>query len=286
VSSSWQGWPWIAAAIAAAIALLAILYWQLVVAEGTYLGPRMVARTYDWIAGRYDAIKQFSPREESWFVAAPLLRALAGETAPLLLDVATGAGRLPMALLREHFAGRIFGLDLSLGMLRRALAKLRPFGDQVRLIWQDAAHLPFDDGVFDAVTCLESIEFFADPVAALAEMVRVLRPEGVLMVSNRVGWEARLLPRRAISRSRFEQELARLGLRDVQVRPWQVSYDLALARKEGQRAGGGAEEQALEALLRCPACAGKLTRSLVALTCPACARSYPLRDGIVCLAAR
>jgi len=272
---------------AAALALLA--YWQMIIAEGTYLGPRVVAWTYDVVAGRYDDIKQFKPRDESWFVAGPLLRALAGVERPLVLDVATGTGRLPLALLQEHLAargGRIAGLDLSAGMLRRARAKLRPHGEAVRLIRHDAGRLPFEDGTFDAVTCLESLEFMPRPAAVLEEMVRVLAPGGVLLVTNRVGAEARLLPGRALARPAFQALLAGLPLCQVEIRPWQTSYDLATARKEGAAraprapspAGNGGQDPL--SLLLCPACGRGLERAGADLACPGCARHYGLDDGI------
>jgi ubiquinone/menaquinone biosynthesis C-methylase UbiE/uncharacterized protein YbaR (Trm112 family) len=271
-------------AVVSVMGLGALAYWQLIVAEGAYLGPWVVAKTYDWVAGRYDAIKQFHPREESWFVAAPLLRELAGVERPLILDVATGSGRLPLALLREHFAGQFVGLDLSRGMLRQARAKLQPYSEQVNLVWQDASHLPFDDGAFDAVTCLESLEFLPRPLEALAEMVRVLAPGGVLFLTNRVGREARLLPGRAILRSSFEQVLSALSLREVRVRPWQVAYDLALARKEGPPRPKGHGTKDLLLVLRCPACGDRLRREISQLTCPGCKRIYPIHDGIVQMA--
>jgi ubiquinone/menaquinone biosynthesis C-methylase UbiE/uncharacterized protein YbaR (Trm112 family) len=287
---------WVTLILVAILGLAALVYWQLAVAEGTYLGARFVARTYDWIASRYDAIKQFNPRDEDWFVAAPLLAALAGVDQPLTLDVATGTGRVPVTLLRNHYGGQIIGLDLSRRMLRQAWAKLQPYRSRVQLVWQDAACLPFSDGTFDAVTSLESLEFLTDPPGALAEMVRVLAPGGVLFITNRVGHAARLLPRRAMSRTAFETLLARLPLEEVQIRRWQVSYDLAFARKRGtlgRRGHGGAD---LAALLRCPACLGRLDlvpslpctqqndQGKKQLSCPACGQLYPVQEGIVHLA--
>jgi ubiquinone/menaquinone biosynthesis C-methylase UbiE len=279
-------WVWVLASLAF-LMLVAVLYWQLVIAEGTYLGPRVVAWTYDLVASRYDAVKQFKPRDESWFVARPLLQALGGVERPLVLDVATGTGRLPLALLREHFGatgGRIVGLDLSRGMLRRARAKLGPYGEQVWLVWQDASHLPFGDELFDGVTCLESLEFMPEPLDVLAEMVRVLAPGGTLLLTNRVGREARLLPGRAMARPAFKAALAAHSLHQIELRPWQVNYDLATARKEGVPCGGGAENPDLVALMRCPACQGELVRGAAGMACPACGRAYPIREGILQLA--
>jgi ubiquinone/menaquinone biosynthesis C-methylase UbiE len=264
--------------------LVALTYWQLVIAEGAYLGPRVVALTYDWIARRYDAIKQFDPRAERWFVAGPLLRQLAGVRQPLVLDVATGTGRLPMALLRDRFPGRITGLDLSLGMLRQAHRKLQPYGDQVRLVWQDATHLPFDDEAFDAVTCLESLEFLPRPLEALAEMVRVLAPGGVLFLTNRVGGEARLLPGKAIPRPEFERVLASHPLRNLDIHVWQHSYDLAMACKEGHLGPEGRGVADPWTRLRCPQCGGPMERGVAALACVECERTYRISGGVLRLA--
>jgi ubiquinone/menaquinone biosynthesis C-methylase UbiE/uncharacterized protein YbaR (Trm112 family) len=271
-------------AVAGAVGLGAVAYWQLIIAEGAYLGPRAVAKTYDWVARRYDNIKQFHPRDESWFVAMPLLRELAGVEPCLILDVATGTGRLPLALVREGCRGQLIGLDLSKGMLHQAQAKLRPYGEQVTLIWQDADHLPFDDGTFDAVTCLESLEFLPRPLEAVAEMVRVLMPGGVLFVTNRVGREAHLLPGRAIPRSSFEQALKTLALHEVRVQPWQVAYDLAVARKEGSPDPGVRRNTDLPSVLRCARCGGRLQQGGSSLACTACEWAYPIHDGIVHMA--
>jgi hypothetical protein len=114
-------------------------------------------------------------------------------------------------------------------------------------------------------------------------MVRVLAPGGVLLLTNRVGREARLLPGRAIPRPAFEETLAGLSLREIEVRRWQVNYDLAIARKEGtaQRAGAGGVE--LAGLVRCPVCLGRMEGDGQGLTCRACRRSYAVHNGIVCL---
>lgn len=276
---------WLVLGLVIGIGLAALLYWLFVIAEGTYLGPQVVAWTYDLVAGRYDAIKQFKPRDESWFVAAPLLQGLAGIERPLVLDVATGTGRLPLALFRDHFRGHVTGLDLSLGMLRRARSRLADYGERVSLVWQDASHLPFDDGTFDAVASLESLEFMSQPRQVLAEMVRVLAPGGVLMLTNRVGYEARLLPGRAIPRPAFTQALTEHGLRQVEVRPWQENYDLALARKPGAPRSRPAGDAAPgTSAIRCPACGGTLVRGPGRLSCPICERAHEIREGIVHLA--
>jgi len=273
----------------ALVALGALVYWHLIIAEGAYMGPRAVAWTYDLVARRYDAIKQFAPGDEDWFVAAPLWSRLAGVERPLLLDVATGTGRVPLALVRNRFAlagGQIVGLDLSWEMLKRAQCNLRDYSDRVGLIWRDASYLPFDDGTFDAVTCLEALEFLPNPREALAEMVRVLAPGGLLMVTNRVGRAARLLPGRTFSRPLFQQRLAALSLHDMETRAWQADYDLAVARKVGDCDPAGRGGVSLASLLRCPVCRDHVEQPIGrrVLRCEGCGRVFPIREGIVALA--
>lgn len=278
-----MSWLWLVPGLILVAALAAVLYWLFIIAEGTYLGPRVVAWTYDLVARRYEAIKQFNRRDESWFVAGPLLQALAAIEEPVVLDVATGTGRLPLALFRDRFQGQVVGLDLSLGMLRQARFRLASYREQVSLVWQDASHLPFDDGAFDAVVSLESLEFMPRPLDVLDEMVRVLAPGGVLMLTNRVGHEARLLPGRAIPRPAFRQALLEQGLEEVEVRPWQVNYDLALAYKPGASAPRSNGGTGRASLIRCPACGGPLARGSAGLSCPACGRVHEVREGITYL---
>jgi ubiquinone/menaquinone biosynthesis C-methylase UbiE len=274
---------WVALILGLAL-LGGLAYWQLVIAEGTYLGPRIVALLYDWSARAYERIKQFDAGDEQWFLGLPLTRALELVPAPLVLDVATGTGRLQRAVMRQPaFDGRIVGLDLSRRMLREAARRTTQFADRLTYIWQDACNLPFDDDTFDAVTCLESLEFMPNPLDVLAELVRVLRPGGVLLVTNRIGHDAKLLPGRAFPRDAFQQVLQEFPLEDVKVRPWQMDYDLAWAVKAGEPRGGGIRP--LPEILRCPACGGGLSRDGQAFRCTSCARAYPIgEDGVIKMA--
>jgi len=258
-----------------------LVYWQLVIAEGAYLGPGIVTLLYDWSARIYERIKQYDSGDEQWFLGLPLARALELIPAPLVLDVATGTGRLPRALLRQPpFEGRVIGLDLSRRMLREAVRKTTQFEDRLTYIWQDARCLPFDDNTFDAVTCLEALEFTPRPREVLAELVRVLRPGGVLLTTNRVGRDARFLPGRVFPRDQFEQVLRELPLEQIRVRPWQQDYDLAWAIKVGEPQGGGVRP--LPVIMRCPACEKRLEREGRAVHCAGCGRVYPIaKDGVI-----
>ena len=84
---------------------------------------------------------------------------------------------------------------------------------------------------FDAVTCLEALEFMTSGEAVVAELGRVLRPGGVMLLSNRVGAEATVFLGRLARRGMLERCLIAQGLTDIRTERWQVYYDLVWARK-------------------------------------------------------
>lgn len=215
-------------ALAAAVVCTgALAYWLLVTSEGVYLGRRVVIALYDRYAAMYDEIKGVMPHEDAHHLALPLLESVRDCTDPLVLDVATGTARLPLALLRQwEFAGKVIGLDLSAGMLSVARRRTLRQQDRIGLVRQDATILPFASRRFGAVTCLEAFEFLPDQRRALGEMVRVLKPGGMLLLTNRIGVDAWFLPGRSLTSARMEEILRALGLVDVGTRRWQVHYDL------------------------------------------------------------
>jgi len=116
---------------------------------------------------------------EEW---APRVAAAAGiGPGDRVLDVACGTGVLTRAAAaRAAPGGDVTGLDLDTGMLAVA-ARVSP----PELRWQQgsATALPFADGSFDAVVSQFGLMFFPEPVVALREMMRVLRPGGRLAVA-------------------------------------------------------------------------------------------------------
>jgi ubiquinone/menaquinone biosynthesis C-methylase UbiE len=272
-------------ALAAVIALaLVVLFWWLINAtEGVYLGRRVVIVLYDLYAQRYDRIKQFTDANESLYLARPVLDVIRHVRAPLVLDVATGTGRLPLVLLEQPvFQGRIVGIDLSRKMLAVAAGKLKDYPNRVSLLHNPAEYLPFPDDTFDLVTCLEALEFMMHPHVVLHEMVRVLRPGGLLVITNRQGRHAWLMPGKVQSHAQLVRFLSDdLGLIRVELQRWQVEYRLVLATKPGLSAQTG--PRLLAEIWRCPTC-GQVDMIEVAhgWRCGACDTVVPVgEDGVI-----
>ena len=190
---------------------------------------------YQLGAGVYDQARaNVTASDEA--VLLPLLRAaLAGTPEPRVLDVATGTARVPLLLASQPwFDGAIDGLDLTPAMLARAQAKIAAAGLEARVALHqgDAGQLPWPDASFDLVTSLEALEFFPRPRRALAEMARVLRPGGALIVSKYPDRWARALPFKGLTRRGMTRLLERLGLGEIAIREWQPGhYELVTARK-------------------------------------------------------
>ena len=98
-----------------------------------------------------------------------------------VLDVGCGTGATLAAIVAAHPGVTAWGIDLSPVMVGIARERLRGSADvQVA----DAEHLPLPDGSVDLVTCVDSLHHYPDPGAALAEMYRVTRPRGGLVLGE------------------------------------------------------------------------------------------------------
>lgn len=124
-----------------------------------------------------------------------LLNPLAGHR---ILDAGCGDGRLAATLARE--AERVIGVDANRDMLRAARHR-RDHGAQVDLVGADLAALPFPNDSLDAVTAVTVFCFVAEPVAALRELARVVRPGGRVVVGELSRWSLWAVQRQLEARS-------------------------------------------------------------------------------------
>lgn len=118
-----------------------------------------------------------------------------------VLEVGIGTG-LNLAHYDKARIAVVIGLDPALEMLRRARRRARRAGIELELIGQSAERMPFRDESFDTVLVTYTLCSIAEPPAALAEMRRVLKPEGRLLFCEHGlapeasvrRWQARLAP--------------------------------------------------------------------------------------------
>ncbi|MGH2862118.1 MAG: class I SAM-dependent methyltransferase [Solirubrobacteraceae bacterium] len=102
-----------------------------------------------------------------------------------VLDVASGTGVVArLAAARAGVSGRVVAGDVSGTMLAHAASLPVPAGSApIEYLEASVTELPLDDGSFDVVLCQQGMPFFTDRGRAAAEMLRVLRPGGVIGLS-------------------------------------------------------------------------------------------------------
>jgi ubiquinone/menaquinone biosynthesis C-methylase UbiE len=253
--------------------------------EGAHLGPRLQAWLYDRWSKKYDEGKRASQLRDDEMLAGPLLEVLRDVPNPFILDFATGTGRLSYAMLkREEFKGRIIALDLSLGMLERAVVKisgaltagtnstvpaLSAQKTRIEFLRHPTLPLPFPDAAFDAVCALEVLELFPSMDEPLAELTRVLRPGGVLLTSRGTEESGRKAKVRSITE--FTTLLQRYGVERIQITKWWKLFDRVLAEKQGS--SQPVEFQELAEVLKCSSCQSRQwSRTSNQWKCQACGK--------------
>ncbi|MCE2405537.1 MAG: ubiquinone/menaquinone biosynthesis methyltransferase [Dehalococcoidia bacterium] len=144
---------------------------------------RYVAEMFTRIAPRYDLMNGLMTggMHHRWRreAAAAATRGVGGAA----LDVATGTGDLALALARRPEVSRVVGVDLLPEMVALARAKARNghTGSAVSFAVADGPSLPFPSGVFACAATAWGLRNMPDPREALAEMVRVVKPGGMVV---------------------------------------------------------------------------------------------------------
>ena len=145
---------------------------------------------FDRIAGKYDFLNHLlSLNIDKWWRRKAVKCVLQDKNPEVqCLDVAIGTADLAIELARQlsqrHAHFNITGIDLSAQMMRIGEEKVRKRGLQDCILFQQASALdmPFGDNAFDVVTCAYGVRNFSDLDKGLAEMQRVLKPGGQLMI--------------------------------------------------------------------------------------------------------
>jgi demethylmenaquinone methyltransferase/2-methoxy-6-polyprenyl-1,4-benzoquinol methylase len=131
---------------------------------------------YKYLSKVYDRVNPFIWNEE---MRAEALELLDPDPDDRVLDVGCGTGFGTEGLLQH--TDDVHGLDQSIHQMEKAFGK---FGrtDEVNFYRGDAERLPFADDSFDALWSSGSIEYWPNPVDALAEFRRIVEPGGPVLV--------------------------------------------------------------------------------------------------------
>lgn len=142
-----------------------------------------VRQVFDSVAERYDLMNDLMSVGlhriwKAWTLAQAHLR-----EGHEVLDVASGTGDLAMAMApRVGLTGRVIMTDINAEMLVRGRDRLLNAGHRVEAMVCDAEALPFADGQFDRVTLAFGLRNMTHKERALAQILRVLKPGGKLLV--------------------------------------------------------------------------------------------------------
>jgi ubiquinone/menaquinone biosynthesis C-methylase UbiE len=144
---------------------------------------REAQNTYDRLSTVYDLLAEPSEREYRE-IGLKKLELQTGESA---LEIGPGTGGALVAMAPSVGAsGHAWGIDLSMGMCRRAQSRLAStgLGERAALCQRDALHLPFRASSFEALFCSFTLELFDTPQIprVLGECRRVLKGEGRICV--------------------------------------------------------------------------------------------------------
>ncbi len=132
-----------------------------------------------------------------WMLFGPSHRAIiarikveVGERPIRVLDVGCGTGVFASKIRQTLPDSQVWGIDLVRGMLTKGVERWNRHADGICPIQADSERLPFPAGAFDVVTCSNSFHHYPDQARAVAEMHRVLKPGGRLLLIDgcRDGW--------------------------------------------------------------------------------------------------
>ncbi|HVW01958.1 MAG TPA: class I SAM-dependent methyltransferase [Planctomycetaceae bacterium] len=139
-------------------------------------------------AADYDAMdhREVNRRFVDDLLACRLEPELAPAEPLMVVDIGTGTAQIPIELCRSVDTVHVTGVDLAAHMLQLGQRNIVAAGLQsrIRLELVDAKGLPFGDGEFDWVISNSIVHHIPEPLDAFAEMVRIVRPEGLLFVRD------------------------------------------------------------------------------------------------------
>lgn len=140
-----------------------------------------VSTMFDEVSPRYDLINDVLTvgNDRLWRIATT--KAIAPRKGMRVLDLAAGTGTSSAAIAKH--GAHVVAADFSEGMLAEG-RKRHEGNDLIEFVWADATNLPFEDDSFDVATISYGLRNVHDPKRALAEMRRVVKPGGRVVIAE------------------------------------------------------------------------------------------------------
>lgn len=142
-----------------------------------------VTKMFDTISKEYDGLNRVISFGIDVKWRNKVVKLVAEKNPENILDIATGTGDLAINLVATH-AKEIIGLDISNGMLEVGRQKIssKKLDGVISMVIGDSEDLPFADHTFDAITVAFGVRNFENLEKGLAEILRVLKPEGIFVI--------------------------------------------------------------------------------------------------------
>lgn len=142
-----------------------------------------VAQMFDNISEKYDFLNHFLSMGIDVGWRKKVVKIIGKQHPNSILDIATGTGDLAIMLSNLNVS-EIVGLDLSEGMLAvgKEKVKAKNLSKIITMIQGDSENLPFTDNRFDAITVAFGVRNFENLEKGLSEILRVLKPQGKLVI--------------------------------------------------------------------------------------------------------
>jgi demethylmenaquinone methyltransferase/2-methoxy-6-polyprenyl-1,4-benzoquinol methylase len=142
-----------------------------------------VAQMFDTISGNYDGLNRVISFGIDVKWRKKVLQIVSKKNPTKILDIATGTGDLAI-LMTQTTAKQIIGLDISAGMLDVGKQKIkqRNLDQKIEMVLGDSEQIPYEDNSFDAITVAFGVRNFENLEKGLAEILRVLKPQGVFVI--------------------------------------------------------------------------------------------------------
>jgi len=151
--------------------------------DSTLGKKEQVEQMFDTISENYDGLNRIISFgiDAKW--KKKILKMIASKNPKNILDIATGTGDMAI-LMSQTNAQKIVGLDISAGMLEVGRKKIeaKNLSGKIEMIQGDSENLPFENNTFDAITVAYGIRNFETLEKGLAEILRVLKPNGVFVI--------------------------------------------------------------------------------------------------------